>query len=599
MTPAHEFTWHEEVTPDVKVNNRDLDPTWLDAMVSLTVQVGYRLPGRCVLRFADPKHELVEAAPAFDAEVDVSISGAKVFSGVVTGVSLERPEHATSDLVVVVDDRAHVLAALTKVRTFLNSTTSDIVAVLAAEAGLTSQVDATSTKFDTIVQAGTHLALIDELTAREGLDWWVEGKTLHAARPSVSTRVRVGMEALLALSVRTSGRPRTEVKVNGWDPSTKREITGNAQAPQPPEPAKSKMATRAYHPDRPGKGTALVSAVSPLSADEATTLAKVLSGEASSRGVVVRATTHVDRQIALGAEVELIDAGPANGTYPVTQVEHIWSRSGFRTKFVAGERRPTSLVDTLGAVAPLGGAPIHSVLQHGGLVVGIVTSIKDDGTGGGPAQLGRVKLKLPAISGEMETGWARVAMPGAGNQRGAFFLPEVNDEVLVGFEGGDLRRPVVLGGLYNGKDKPNYVVNGSEITGGRRITSKNKYIVELADGPSPDKQHVLLQLDDVKAKIRLGKDKVEVESPGGKPISLKSGNSLIEIGQDGSITIKGTNVTIESQGELKLSGMNASVAAEAKAEISAKAMLAVKSDGMGEVAASGIMTVKGAMVKIN
>ena len=451
MTAAGEFTWHDEVTPDVKVSGRDLDQTWLDAMVSLTVQVGYRLPGRCVLRFADPKHELVAAAPAFDAPVEVSIGGTKVFSGVVTGVSLERREHATSDLVVVVDDYAHLLAARTTVRTFLESTTSDIVAKIVGEAGLGKQIAATSTKHPSVVQAGTHLALLDELTAREGLDWWFEGKDLHVARPKASTRVTLGMENLLALSVRTSGLARTEVTVNGWDPTNKKAITTTTVAARPPDPADSTMADKAYAADRPGKGKAIVSAVSPLSDDEATTLAKALSGEANSRSVVVRATTHVNPRIALGAEVELTDAGPANGTYPVTQVEHAWSRTGFRSKFIAGERRPTSLVDTLGAAQSAGATPIHRVLQHGGLVVGIVTNTQDKDKGEG-----RVKLKLPAISGEMETDWARVATPGAGALRGAVFLPEVNDEVLVGFEGGDLRRPVVLGGLYNGKDKPNY-----------------------------------------------------------------------------------------------------------------------------------------------
>ena len=83
-----------------------------------------------------------------------------------------------------------------------------------------------------------------------------------------------------------------------------------------------------------------------------------------------------------------------------------------------------------------------------GPVVGIVTNNED------PGGLGRVKLFLPWPSDENETDWARVCTPMAGKERGIFFLPEVEDEVLVVFEHGDPRRPVVLGGLWNGVDKP-------------------------------------------------------------------------------------------------------------------------------------------------
>lgn len=592
MSAAHEFSWERELTPTVTFNGTAIDETWLNPLVALKVEVGYRLPGRCVLRFADPEHQLVAKAPGFDAEVGVEIGGKAVFAGVVTGVSLERREHATSDLVVVADDGAHKLASRSTVTTYVKMTAADIVKKLAAEAGLQTRTATTTTKFECVLQTDTDLAMVDELTAREGLDWWFEGATLHVAKPEATTTVELGREELLAVTVRASGLQRTEVSVSGWDLLSKKPVAASSPSAKPPAPAESTMASRAYAASRPGKGKALVSALSPLTDGEATVLSEAIAGQVSARGVVVRGTTHVDPRIALGTKVKLIDAGPANGTYPITQVEHAWSPSGFRTRFTAGERRPTMLVDTLGAHA--GASLRRGALEHGGLVIGVVTNIND------PDKLGRVKLKLPAISAEMETDWARVAMAGAGPDRGVFFLPEVNDEVLVGFEGSDLRRPVVLGGLYNGKDKPKaYDASGTPTTGGRRITSKKGYIVELADGTAPDQQHVLLQLDDVKAKIRLGKDKVEVESPAGKPISLKSGDSSIEIGPDGSITIKGVKVTIEAKTELKLSGANASIAAQAKAELSGQAAVSVKSGGMGEVAATGPLTVKGAMVAIN
>src|SRR5689334_12460780 len=83
-----------------------------------------------------------------------------------------------------------------------------------------------------------------------------------------------------------------------------------------------------------------------------------------------------------------------------------------------------------------------------GVVVAIVTNRKD------PEEMGRVKLRYPWLGENAEGYWARIATPMAGNERGIYFLPEVEDEVLVAFEHGDLRFPYVIGSLWNGRDKP-------------------------------------------------------------------------------------------------------------------------------------------------
>ena len=81
-------------------------------------------------------------------------------------------------------------------------------------------------------------------------------------------------------------------------------------------------------------------------------------------------------------------------------------------------------------------------------VIGIVTDNKD------PDKLGRVKLKIPVLSDQDTTFWCPIIMLGAGKNRGWFFIPDKDDEVLVMFEHGDLNRPLVVGALWNGKDKP-------------------------------------------------------------------------------------------------------------------------------------------------
>ena len=82
------------------------------------------------------------------------------------------------------------------------------------------------------------------------------------------------------------------------------------------------------------------------------------------------------------------------------------------------------------------------------VVIGIVTSIDD------PLKLCRVRVQFPSLSTQDDAWWATMVSPGAGKDRGWFSLPEIGDEVLCAFEHGEISRPVVLGALWNGKDKP-------------------------------------------------------------------------------------------------------------------------------------------------
>src|SRR5438105_15411981 len=83
-----------------------------------------------------------------------------------------------------------------------------------------------------------------------------------------------------------------------------------------------------------------------------------------------------------------------------------------------------------------------------GVEVGIVTNVKDD------KKLGRVKVCFPRLPGKPESDWVRVAQPAAGASRGFYWIPHVNDEVLVAFERGEAHRPYVIGSLWTGRDKP-------------------------------------------------------------------------------------------------------------------------------------------------
>jgi phage baseplate assembly protein V len=83
-----------------------------------------------------------------------------------------------------------------------------------------------------------------------------------------------------------------------------------------------------------------------------------------------------------------------------------------------------------------------------GVVVGIVTDVDD------PSSLARVRVRYPSLGNDISSGWVPVATLLAGKERGAWFMPELEDEVLVAFDNGHFSTPYVVGRLWNGKDPP-------------------------------------------------------------------------------------------------------------------------------------------------
>jgi len=215
------------------------------------------------------------------------------------------------------------------------------------------------------------------------------------------------------------------------------------------------------------------------------------------------------------------------------------------------------------------------------VVPAIVTSAKD------PDQLGRVKIKLPWLADSYESWWARTVQPGAGKDRGAAVLPEVGDEVLVAFAQGDLEHPYVLGGLYNGVDKPlggwapNVDGTSGEIVR-RGFVSRSGMVLELLERAGAES--VVLSTNGGAQKIVLTQTAakgIEILSEGPLKVQAKQAVDVSTTG--GNVTLKGMNVTVEATGNLELKGTNVKLAGQA----------------MAEVSASGPTTVKGAIVRIN
>jgi len=194
-----------------------------------------------------------------------------------------------------------------------------------------------------------------------------------------------------------------------------------------------------------------------------------------------------------------------------------------------------------------------------GVTVGVVTNNQD------PDGLGRVKVKFPWLSDQDESNWARILTPMAGNDRGLYFLPEVDDEVLVAFEHGQADFPYVLGALWNGKDKtPESNDDGQNNM--RTIKSRSGHIIRLDDTD--------------------GSEKIEILDKSGK-------NSFVISTADNTITVAAdADITIESSsGKLSFSGNGIEIKSQAEVKIEAGSDMNLE--------ASGQQTIKGATVNIN
>ncbi|MCU1375296.1 MAG: hypothetical protein JWO68_2582 [Actinomycetia bacterium] len=589
---------------DVKVDGNDLTSDARRSLRSVRVEMSMWVASRCTLRLIDPAFELTDlntfaVGKALTVAVPSSATGSTtaVFVGEITDVSVEPGSSGRHELVVGALDKSHRLAVATNVKSFANQTWAQIVQAIAGNAGLTPDVSITGSALPYVLQTVSDYAFLWDIALRTGCEWWVDDSKLHFKKRAATAGPTVTFNKdLLEFRVRYSGATRpNKVTVQGWDAGTQAAITGDdsgllTSTTVPGIGATSTFATggRSSSNSTWGK-TALTGGFAVADATEAKAVADALAARVDAAEVVARGVTEINPTIKVGQTVTVASMGTrVSGAYLVTTVEHIVAPDRVETRFTAGNKAPVGLADLMGgAGAP---APRWGDL---GLVVGKVTAVTGD-----PDSAGRVKVKFPSLSQSDTSTWARVVAPGAGATRGMFFGPEVNDEVLVGFEHGDARFPVVLGGLWSKVNKPP-VATAADPVVSRLIKSRLGHTIEISDGTSPDKKHIAMTLEDGSNKFRLGADKTDIEVASGKAFTIKAGSAKISIDAQGGVTIEGGAVTIKATQDLELKGMNVKINGSMGVEIKAGMELKA-SGGTGATIDGGAMaTLKGGMVKIN
>lgn len=555
----------------VEIDGTPLDESLETLLEQVVVDDMLHQPDMFVLTFRDVERTvLADARVGYGSKVVVKATGVggsapeQLIAGEVTAMEAEYTEGG-SRAIVRGYDLTHRLQRGRKTRTFAGQKDSDIARRVAEELGVPiGTIDdsgpvlehvgqANATDWDFLQARAAEIGF--ELSANDGrFSFRRPGRAVEAPaggdyETATPTQLVFGQNLLEFHPRVTSAEQVREVEVRGWDPKEKQALVGRA-------PAGATSATlTATDPARLAAtfgDAAHVEVVRPLGSQAAVdAAAKAIADHIGGGHAEAQGLAHGDPRLKAGTAVSVsVVAEAFTGKYVLTSTRHVFDQDGYRTRFVVSGRQDRSL---LGVVRGGNGSGPSGSQRIYGVVVGIVSNNDD------PSQAGRVKLTFPWLAEQYESDWARVVSLGAGPDSGAVWLPEVADEVLVAFEHGDVQRPYVVGGLWNGRDKPrlgsSLVDNGAIRRRGFVSRRGHRFVFLDGDGDSG----IALLTSDDRLRIALKES--------GTEIHVRSDGTIV-IESQGDLTIKGSaNVTVEAGSSLTLKGATVSISGSGPVDI--------------------------------
>lgn len=652
------------VVPTVNINSMDLPPTVRPKLKRTVVDTRLHLPDMFELTFEDATNSVIsDTNVAIGSLVKIfgGASGASqaecLIKGEVTSIEGEY-SGLTIHTIIRGYEKSHRLQRASRTRTFVDMKDSDIAAQVARDAGFTggdTDISDTSTTHRHVSQLSqTDWDFLRGRAQEIGFETGVsQGKFFFrkasSAKPSGGLGGLAGAAAAGVSGLAGGGpptltfqqnmqqfRPRRsaanitkDVEVRVYDYKQAEVVvgsaplkTGTAKLTHDPDPAALAGAftglpftipTLPQIPGLPSLGlmpsqTARVIVNRPLDWGSSTSSAvdEMAKGVAEHlASTILEAEGVVFGNPGVQAGKKVVIAGVAEefaGEWMVTSARHIFDTEvgGYSTLFEVSGRHDRTLL----GLTSLGSASVRPSTINGN-VIGVVTNNND------PDTMGRVKLGFPWLAPNYETDWARVVQIGMGKEWGNLFLPEVGDEVLVGFEFGDTRRPYVIGGLINGKtDHPllssavksaglsaQIVKRGIVSRIGNQLTFEDEIPSPLT--PKPATKGTIM-LGDADGKLKLFIDTVK-----GELHIVCDGGTLNPIGKivieqksmGGEISVKSAgDVTIEASapGKLTLKGGTGIVLDGGVANVEIKGTAGVKIDG-----GAGLVELSGSMLKLN
>jgi phage protein D/phage baseplate assembly protein gpV len=580
--------------PYIKIGGQDVAKEFMDDLLEIVVDTSLYLPSMFTLEVLDQRLKWVDDALLdIGKPVEISLKTDEEAGGVqgtlIKGeiTALEPHFSATGRTTMLVRgyDKSHRLHRGKKTRTFLKMKDSAIASKIASEAGLTAQVDATTVTYDFVLQNNqTNIEFLlaraerigYQVCAAEGKLYFKKGNFSLGEGPQLAYA-----EGLLSFQpCWTASGQADKVIVNSWDPKGKKAISSEKAPNAGLNQGGMRQTGGAKAKSAFSSASAIITDRPVFTAQEATALATGLSDDISREFVQAEGVCEGHPQVKAGWKMTIQKVGTRfSGKYFVTSATHIYNADGYQTTFSITGRQPNTLSHLLDSGN--GHGPGRGLVQ--GVVTGLVTNLND------PDNLGRVKVKYGWLGkspdgAEIESDWVRIAAPMGGAERGFFYLPEVNDEVLIAFEHGDVHRPYIVGVLWSSTDKPPLPNNQATKDG-----KVNQRIIKSRSG------HVII-LDDTDGQEQIViRDKTEKNEI---VINSKDNTLTVKVDKDITVEAKGKINVKSTSDDLTFEGKNMTIKTQQNFSVQATGSCSIKSTQNCTVEGTAGLTIKNAAAKV-
>lgn len=515
-------------------------------------------------------------------------SAESIFQGIVVRHGIKISRNNQSRLLIECRDKAVAMTIGRHNASYIDSKDSDVISSLISNySGLSSDVQATASVYCELVQY--YCSDWDFLLSRaevNGLLVCVEDGKLSVKPPQTSGSAELKLtygEDLIEFHADIDARTQlAEVSTVSWDPETQELIeekagpqTLNRQGDLTSKTLSEVAGPKSFRLQTQGL-------LEKAALKEWAEGQQLKAGLARIRG---RMKFQGSSRAKPGSLIELNGVGDRfNGDVFVSAVSHQIVAGNWVSEVDFG-MSPDWFAEQRDLVAPPAAGLVPGVE---GLQIGVVLQLDQD-----PDSQKRVKVSVPILGAESEGVWARLANFHASNNFGAFFIPEIGDEVLLGYLNNDPSNPVVLGSLYSGKNPPPYELTADNFI--KALVTRSQLKIEFDDEKQiitvitpaenklvlSDEDKSILMQDENGNKIELNADGITIESP--RDINIKA---------QGKITVDAIGeVGVSSKADVSVAGMNVNHEAQVG--------FVAKGNASAELSASGQTTVKGAMVMIN
>lgn len=500
--------------------------------------------------FEPGKH--IEIKAGYRAEEETIFKGIVIRHGI-------KIRQRSSVLVIECRDEAIRMTVAPKSKYFRDQTDSDVMEALINGHGLDKSVASTSTQMEELVQYNT--TDWDFMLCRTDVNGMLcipnDGK-INIDKPSFSGEAALTIEygaTIHDLDAEIDARFQfNTIEAKSWNPAEGAAITEQAEDPGTPDPGNISFSSLA---DVAGDDTFHLQHSGLLKEPELRAWANSMMLKHRLAKIRGKVTTDGTAAVIPGQMIRLNGVGERfTGKLFVTGVRHQIENGNWQTVFQFGVN-PEWFAETYKVIPPMAGALIPGIE---GLQIGIVTQLEGD-----PENHNRIMVRLPMIAEDTDGIWSRVATLDAGANRGTFILPELGDEVIVGFINNDPRHAVVLGSCHSSNAAPPLTAADDNHEKGYVSRSEMKILF------NDDKKTLHIETPAGNKIVLTEEDKaVTIEDQNGSKVTMDSAGCEVKSSKDIKLDASSGNVTITGMGGNSIKIESGGITLESAAKLTLK-----------------------------